>query len=106
MVMPALPVDQARQAGWTSRPGTVVLGVASSIILEANPYRKEAIIINASDTTVFLTKGELSAVNSGWTLWPGGSAIIVPDNSGRVYVGPVSGICTLAAKRVTFTEDW
>lgn len=107
MVERAVPVDQTRQPGESSRPGAVAVGVTSVIVLQRQPFRKEATFTNDSDTVIFLAKGSLATLNAGIRLNAnGGLADILPDTTGRIYVGPISAICSLAAKNLCFTEDW
>ena len=105
MVNPAL-VDQVRQPGWASRAGPFVAGVASLVIIQPNPWRKEAAVFNNSGALVWATKGDLAALNSGIMLRDGGSMVILPDTTGRIYVGPISVIAVGAGAAMSFTEDW
>lgn len=104
--MEVVPVAQTRIRGEASRSGFITAGVASQVILQPFDLRKEATISNDSDTTVYLAKSTEAALNSGIPVLVGGSVVIEPDTNGRIYTGPISVICSLAAKNVCFTEDW
>ncbi len=101
-----IEVTLTRKPGEGSRYGFATIGVASSIVLRPNLLRKEAIFINDSDTDMYGAKSENSALNAGIRLNAnGGVWIIEPDNTGRIYTGPVSFICSIANKNLCFTED-
>ena len=91
-----------------SRPGFTVCGVADVQVLPGNINRKQAIIINDSDTIIYLIKGDGPAIlNAGIRLNAnGGVWIIEPDNYGRLWKGAIHAITSVAAKRLVWTEDW
>lgn len=105
----AYPVstNQIRVPGQASREGFATVGVASGVVLEANNFRKEAILVNDSNTTIFLAKGPIAALNAGIRLNAnGGSYVCEPSTTGRMYTGPISAISSVAAKNLCYTEDW
>lgn len=106
MVQPVWPVVIMRQEGESSRHGAILVGTASVQVLRPNRLRKQASLTNDSDTIIFLAKGAEATLNTGIRLNPaGGSVVIAPDSTGRIYTGPVSAISSAATKNLCFTED-
>lgn len=105
MVIPLI-VDQKRQPGEASRSGGFAAGVATLVVMQANPFRKEASITNDALNPVYISKSDLAAINTGIRLAPGESMVIKPDSTGRIYVGPLACITTVGAQNLCFTEDW
>jgi len=89
-----------------SVPRAVAAGVTSAICLPANKARKQAIFINDSDTTLYITKGAAVALNAGIRLNnSGGTYIDTPDSLGYLWVGAWSVISSAANKNLIVIED-
>ena len=104
--MNPIPVTNVRREGEASRGSFHTVGTGSSVVLRANPYRKEATFSNDSANVIYLAKGESATLNAGIRLnASGGFAIIEPDSTGRIYTGPVSAISSVATQNLCWTED-
>ena len=67
---------------------------SSSVILAANPSRKDALIINMGTVDVFLSRSGTSVLNQGIILKAGGSVYEI--NSTNLYRGAISAIASAA----------
>ena len=107
MVQEVIPVGQILQVGEGSRSSSTPIGVTSTAVLRPNSHRKEATFTNNSANTIFLAKGQEASLNAGIRLNAnGGSAVIKPDTTGRIYSGPITAISAFAAMSLCWTEDW
>jgi hypothetical protein len=78
------------------------LTTTASLVLPANPLRESAILVNDSDSTAYIGKGEKPASNQGIRLnASGGSYEITSDNP---WFGDVYAISTGATKRICIEE--
>ena len=77
---------------------SVTVGTASTSVVAANADRQELIIVNASDTDIFLKLGTGAALNSGIYLKVGGAFVT------SKYTGEVTAISSAADKILTVTE--
>jgi len=101
-----IAVNQVRVGGESSRNSSITVGTTSVHVLRPNRLRKEATFTNDSDTAIYIAKADEATLNSGIRLSPyGGAAIILPDPTGRIYIGPVAAISSAATKNLCFTED-
>lgn len=89
-----------------ARPGTTTAGTASVQIVPGTVHRKKMVIVNISDTRVFLNKGTHATLNAGIPLnAEGGSMIDEPDTEGRIWKGAWSAITTAANKTLAWLEE-
>lgn len=79
-----------------------LVGTDSTVILPDNPERSYALIINGSDTEIFLGLDTYAKLDEGILLNPKGGAYEI--NMNNPYIGSVTGICTIADKRVLTIE--
>jgi len=94
-----------RQSGLSLSPAGVSVTTSSAQVLAANINRAKAILINDSDTVIYLARGMPAALNAGIRLNPlGGSWIEEPDHRGRIFTGPIFAIST-ATKTLLVTEE-
>lgn len=77
----------------------ISVGSSSTTILASNASRKEAIIVNDSNETIYLKFGSGAALNSGVRLNANGGTLVE-----NVYTGIITGISTSGSKNVTVTE--
>ena len=80
----------------------VSVGTATTVVLAANANRKYALIVNDSDTVVYLAIGAAAVLNSGIRLNAGGGSYEV--NWTNLHALAINGISSIAAKIVTVTE--
>jgi putative intracellular protease/amidase len=84
----------------------ITVTTTSAVVLAANHRRNRAILINDSDTVMYLARGDQAALNSGIRLNAGGGSWTEePDNRGHIYTGPIAAICT-ASKTLLVTEEF
>ncbi len=96
-----------RDPSWgNSRARVASVGVASTLVLDANSRRKSALFINISDTPITLVKGPAAILNIGILINPNGSSYEEsPDTLGYLWVGQFSAISAGAAKLLEVIED-
>lgn len=91
-----------------SRGFAVTCGTTALQVLAANPRRKKAILINDSDTAIYLFKGDPvgCVINAGIRLnATGGAWEETPDALGYFWRGPFSAVTSAAAKVLAITEE-
>ena len=77
-------------------PGfTATIGLASTQVLATQAARIHSLIINDSDTDIYLALGEAAVLNKGPKLLPGGVFEISWYN---LYTGAINAICATANK--------
>jgi len=86
------------------KPGLpwVIVGTTSEIALDEDADRKFALLINDSDTAIYLALGKEAKLNAGIRLAPHGGYYEI--NLDQAYTGKVYGICSAANKRLLVTE--
>jgi len=103
--MPIPLFEFKRLSEFTSVTNTAVsVGSTSTTILAANANRKYAVIVNDSDTVIYLALGAAASVNSGIRLNANGGAYEI--NWTNLYKGAIYGIHAAAGltKNVTVVE--
>lgn len=87
-------------------PAQVTVGVASTLILAANITRTQAILVNDSDTAIYLSfDGNAAVLNMGIRVNPGGGSISVGGANGLpLTTGQVAGISSAAGKIMAIQE--
>lgn len=87
-------------------PVSVATGTTSILVARANQARMKMILINDSDTTIYITRGDFARLNAGIRLNAnGGSLVDEPDSLGRIYTGPWSAISSAASKNLCVSEE-
>ncbi len=85
---------------------TVSVQVTNTALLGQNKFRKKVILINDSDTTIYVAKGTVAALNAGIRINPAGANFIdEPDALGYLYIGPYAAICAAANKNLLVIEE-
>jgi hypothetical protein len=79
-------------------------GVATGAILAANANRLYALVVNDSDTVVYLALGAAAALNTGIRLNANGGSYEMSAKLGNLYTGVINGISGVAGKVVLVTE--
>jgi len=103
--MPIPLMELKRLSEFTSATNTAVsVGDTSTTILAANADRKYALIVNDSDTVIYLALGAAASVNSGIRLNANGGAYEI--NWTNLFKGAINGIhaATGLLKTVTVVE--
>ncbi len=76
----------------------------SAEILPANPERVYALIVNDSDTIVYLGLGVAAAMNEGIRLNAAGGSYEMSERLGNLFTGAVNAISSAAGKKLLVTE--
>jgi len=103
--MPISLFEFKRLSEFTSVTNTAIsVGDTSTTILAANANRKYALIVNDSDTVIYLALGAAAIVNNGIRLNANGGAYVI--NWTNLYKGAINGIhaATGLTKNVTVVE--
>ena len=74
-------------------------GTSSTTVLAANTARVEAVIVNDSDTTIYLFLGGTAVIGSGIRLNAQGGSYVE-----TLYTGAITSICASASKNLTVVE--
>ncbi len=91
-------VSLAGVAGYaTPTPVAVNVTNASGAIVAANANRKYLLLINDSDTVIYLGFGAAAVLNSGIRLNANGGFYEMSGAQGNLYVGAINGIHAVAA---------
>jgi hypothetical protein len=88
---------------------SVAVGIDSSLCLAATTIRHSALIVNLSDSWIYLSLGGTAAVGSGIPLSPStststGGYCTIGDATDIPYSGTVNAISTGANKSVSIVE--
>tara|TARA_R110000751_G_scaffold2435_3_gene12751 strand:+ start:9725 stop:10117 length:393 start_codon:yes stop_codon:yes gene_type:complete len=75
----------------------VTVGSTSSIIRGTDADRKLLVLVNDSDSVLFLSLGSAAVMNTGIRLNANGGSIVLEN---PIFTGPVYGICALGGKRI------
>jgi hypothetical protein len=79
-------------------------GVATSAMLAANANRKYALIVNDSDTVIYIKIGAAAVLNQGIRINANGGSYEMSNAIGNLNTGAINGIASAAAKNVIVTE--
>ena len=88
----------------TPTHSVATVGVATGVVLAANPNRKYALIINDSDSYIYLKIGVDAVLNEGIRLNPNGGSYELCAANGNLATGAINGIASAAAKNICVTE--
>ncbi len=95
-------VVQALDPLTASAPIAAAVGVASAAALAANASRKAAVLVNTSDNVISLAFGAPAVLNSGITLFPGGTFNLTRDNF--FSAAEIRAIASVAASNLAIQE--
>lgn len=82
-------------------PTSVSVGVASTAIVSGNAVRRGLILVNVSNATISLGIGVAAVLNSGITLYPGGSFSM---DEFSFSTSAINGIAGAAASSIAVQE--
>lgn len=88
----------------TAGNGSATLSATSLLVLNQNPSRKFAVIVNDSANSVYLSFSGVAVLSQGIRLNANGGVIIFGLATDIPYTGPVSGIAS-GSSVVTFIES-
>jgi len=105
-VISSIPTDPAKESGkltdinnkissgvYTTPTHTaVVVTTASGIALAANANRLYALLINDSDTVIYINLGATAVANQGIRLNAGGGSYEMSKKLGNLYTGVINAI--------------
>ena len=88
-----------------SAPSNVSVGVATTIVLAENGARTYLLLVNDSDTVIYLAIGAPAELNKGIRLNANGGAFeMIRDIGGNWSPQAVNAISTAAGKNLTIQE--
>jgi hypothetical protein len=89
----------------TPTPTPVNVSTASTVVLAANTNRKYVLLVNDSDTPIYVSLGGVAAVNQGIRLNSRGGAYEISRKLGNLYTGAINAIQSDAGtKRLLVVE--
>lgn len=77
---------------------------ADTQALAANTQRSYLLIVNDSDTIIYIALGATAAVNTGIRLNANGGSYEMSRHLGNLYTGAIRAICAISGKNLLFTE--
>ena len=81
----------------------VTVGNTSTSVLAANPDRKAVVLVNDSDTDIYVELSASATINEGVRLNAGGGSFRM-DLSTGIYLGAISAIASAGSKNMTVIE--
>lgn len=79
-------------------------GVTTGAMLAANANRKYALIVNDSDTDIYIKIGASAVMNQGIRINANGGSYEMSHSFGNLNTGAINGITSAAGKNVIVTE--
>lgn len=84
--------------------GATPVQTASTEVLAANPARADLELVNDSNKTIYVARGNDAVLHQGITLLPGGSYSMRADN---LFLGAINAIAEGGDKVLTYSEgEW
>ena len=71
---------------------SVEVGLASTLVLAANPNRVDADLVNDGANVIYLARGNAAVLNAGIRLNPNGGSYRIGTNN--LFLGAINGIST------------
>jgi len=96
--------DKSYNTPITMSHSVAIADVAYGVALAANPNRKYALIINDSDTTIYIAIGTSAILNTGIRLNANGGSFEMTAKHGNLDVRVINCICSVATKKLIITE--
>lgn len=87
-------------------PGSATMGTASAQIVAADPLRRALILVNDSDSPIYISQGQTAIVNKGIRLNANGGAYEHDVKKYGLPTGDFYGISTGSSKNLTVTEGY
>ena len=100
----AQPVTESGGAYTTPTHTAVTVGVATGEALAANVNRLYALLVNDSDTVIYIKLGAAAVLNAGIRLNANGGSYEMSKNFGNLYTGAINAIASAASKNLIVTE--
>ena len=80
------------------------IGATSTAALAANANRLYALLVNDSDTTIYIKLGAAAVVNEGIRLNASGGSYELSEKEGNLYTGAINAICASGGKKILVLE--
>ncbi|MFA4854188.1 MAG: hypothetical protein WC616_02425 [Candidatus Omnitrophota bacterium] len=94
-----------RTGAYTTPTHTAVtVGVATGAALALNANRLYALLVNDSDTAIYIKLGVAAALNQGIRINANGGSYEISKELGNLYTGAINAISSLANKTLLVTE--
>jgi hypothetical protein len=87
----------------TPTNGAVAVGIATTVVRTANGDRRYLLLVNDSDTIIYIALGANAVLHTGITLEPNGGWYEMLDGQ-NLYLGAINAITTVAGKVLTYVE--
>ena len=97
-------IMEARVKAATLAHTTATIGAASGVALAANANRKYALLVNDSDSPVYLMTGAAAALNQGIRINPNGGSYEMSAAYGNLDTRVINAISSGAGKVLLVTE--
>lgn len=82
----------------------VLVQVATTVVLAANPRRADAVFVNDSNTEIYLARGNDAVMNAGIRLNANGGSYEI--NRNNLFLGAINAIATGGDKNLTVSEGY
>ena len=82
----------------------VTVGVATGVALAANASRLYALLVNDSDTAIYIKLGAAAVLNAGIRINANGGSYEMSKDLGNLYTGAINAIASAASKNLIVTE--
>ena len=100
----AQPVTESGGAYTTPTHTAVTVGVATGEALAANVNRLYALLVNDSDTAIYIKLGAAAVLNAGIRINANGGSYEISKKLGNLYTGAINAIASAASKNLIVTE--
>lgn len=84
----------------------ITTGTGSVVVLQANPHRHSVLLVNDSDTVIYLAKAPTAVLNAGIRLNANGGSYedLMCGYDGSIYTGMYSAINAVGSKTLLVNE--
>jgi len=80
------------------------IGATSTAALAANVNRLYALLVNDSDTPIYIKLGATAVANQGIRLNANGGSYELSEKEGNLYTGAINAICASGGKKILVLE--
>ena len=80
------------------------IGATSTAALAANANRLYALLVNDSDTPIYIKLGATAVANQGIRLNANGGSYELSEKEGNLYTGAINAICASGGKKILVLE--
>ena len=88
----------------TATHQAVIVGTSNVQVLAANANRVYVLLVNDSDSVIYIALGQGAALNFGIRLNPNGGSYEMSRRLGNVHAGAISAVTSASGKRLLVTQ--